>query len=342
MQLEPGPIPQLAPDTKSLEAGQAEFEDLVNSTLADLPGLDDDLGGMMAAFDAFDVPPEFDLIDLQLDTADEGLNEISAIPTAVHVASASDAVDVGQEQIQLTMAEAPAEVWQPTPAPQSNSAGTPTHPGENGPTYMQLENVTRPQDSTFYSGDSYTLTVHIDSGSGNFDFGGKPLSLTRTHNGADAGELPLGNTDIYGRLVFRATWTDADVGDWVFGVDPPGYGTNPQVSVHVNAGPAPGAGGTSGQSLNFTLTNLSSGDASTLHLGDVWRETITGPPNQPVYLRQIKDGVDQGEIFVGSTDANGALSFTGQITAAQVGGYVETVRVGTVNVPTQLTFTVVP
>lgn len=345
MQLAPGPIPQLAPDVQALQPEPAQFAALVNDSLADLPSLDDGLGAMVDELALIDTPAEFGVIDANLDTADAALNDLASYSTSVHVDVAANAIDQAQGNFQLLSDEVPSEVWDPVPAPQASTSGSPTHQGENGPTHLTLDNLTRPGDSSFYSGDSFRLTVQIDSGGGNFDFANKPINLTRTLDGADEPELPIGTTDAFGHLVYSSTFNDSSVGDRTFGVDPPGYGTNPLVSVTVNPGPAPaGPGGTpgGGQALGVTIQNLTTGDTGTFHVLDVWREVITGPANQTVYLDTVKDGNDQGELFVGYTDATGALVIGGTISAAMLGNFVETFRVGTAAVPGQIIFSVVP
>lgn len=339
MRLEPGPIPDLAPDFSSLAPDPPEFQNLANDTLADLPSLDDQLGTLVDSLAEFDAPAEFDVIDVNLDTSDEGLNELSAFSTSVHVDNADSEAQLSQGFIQQLQDDVPGEVWGPVPEPMSSTQGAPSHPGENGPTTLTLKNLTAPGDPNFYSGDSFSLTVQIDSGGGNFDSGGKPISLTRTQNGVSEPELPIGSTDQFGRLVYESTFNDSSIGDRTFGCDPPGYGTNPLVGVTVKPGPRP-AGGTGAGALSATLENLTSGDATTFHPGDIWREIITGAAGQPVYLDQVKNGVDQGELFVGSTDQSGSLLIAGTITAAQLGTYSETFRVGTARVPGSIQFSV--
>ena len=344
MLLAPGPLPQLAPNVSALQPDPPEFEALANDTLADLPQLDDDLGTMTDALALIDVPAEFDVIDQNLDTSDQALVELASYSTSVHVDVADNAVTDAQGNIQLLVNESPQEAWEPVPAPMASTSGTASHPGENGPTHLTIDNTSRPGDTQYYSGDSFRLTVQVDSGGGNFDFANKPISLTRSLNGVDEPELPIGTTDAFGHLVYNSAFDDSSVGDRVFGVDPPGYGTTPQVTITVNPGPAPsgpGAGAGSGQVLSAALQNLSTGDATTFHVLDVWSEKVTGPPGQPVYLRTTKDGVDQGELFIGYTDGTGSLVTGGTINASQLGSYVETFRVAAAAVPDQITFTVV-
>jgi hypothetical protein len=337
MLLEPGPIPPLAPDLSALQPEPAQFQQLTSDVFADLPDLESGLDIILGLFDSFDVPAEFDLIDLQLDTADEGLNELSAFSTSVYVDNADQAVTLAGSDLKLIAGDVPAEAWQPVPAPQFGSAGFGAMPGTNGPTQLILENSTRPGDTTFYAGDIITFNVQVDSGGGNFDFANKAIKLTRQYNGSQFTELDIGGTNDFGGLTYNLTLTSADVGDWVYGVDPPGFGTDPQVSYTVSLG---GPGGAATPTLSATLENLSTGDAALFHPAEIWRETITGAAGQPVFLTQIKNGVDQGELFVGSTDATGALLIAGTISAASIGDYVERFRVGVVNVPTEITFSV--
>ena len=344
MLLEPGPLPQLAPDLSALQPDPAEFQALANDSLVDLPSLDDDLGSMVDALALIDTPPEFDVIDQNLDTSDQAITELEGYSTSVHIDVAENAIADAQGNIQLLVNESPAEAWEPVPDPMASTSGAPSHPGENGPTSLSIDNLARPGDMSFYSGDAFRLTVQVDSGGGNFDFAGKPILLTRSLNGQDEPELPIGTTDSFGHLVYDSTFDDSSIGVRVFGVDPPGYGTNPQVSVTVQPGPAPaGPGGPAGgsQVLSASLQNLSTGDATTLHVLDVWSEQITGPPGQPVYMRTVKDGIDQGELFIGNTDATGSLVTGGTINASQLGSYVESFRVAAATVPDQLTFSIV-
>jgi len=343
MQFEPGPIPLLAPDPATLAPEQPQFQALTADIFTGLDPIEIDLDGALGELAAFDVPGEFDTIDLQTATVDEALLELSAFSTDVHIQSAQDGIDSTAGQFQQAVSAAPADIWQPVPAPLNSTGPTGPFPGVNGPTTIAIQNLTAPGDALWYSGDSFVITIQVDGLGGQYDFANKALQLTRMLNGADIGPLDLGSTDNFGRLVYSSSWNDASIGDRVFGVDPPGYSTNPTLTLTVLPGPRPGSSGPgAGAGLSVTLNNLSTGDSSTLHVNDVWNEVITGTPGQPVYIDQIKDGVDQGELFIGSTDATGSLTIGGTITAAQLGSYTETFRVGSQAVPTQLTFAVVP
>jgi hypothetical protein len=347
----PGPLPSLTPDVSSLQPEQAQFEPLINSTLAELPQVDDDLGALVESLGALELPGELDDIDPALDTADGGLNELEGFVTSLYVANADSAVSLAQGNLLLVAGESPAEIWSPIPDAQSGPGGGPSHPGENGPTQMSIANLTRPGDQTFFSGDQFQIIVQINTGSGNFDFANKPLSLTRSLNGEQQPELPIGSTDQFGRLVYTSVFDPSSVGERVFGLDPPGYGTFPQLLVTVQPSEPVGVGPpppppppppAPGPSLNATLENVTTGDGTLFHVSDVYQQTIYGPLAQPVYMRQVKNGIDQGEILVGYTDQNGRLQWVGTISDQSVADYSESFRVGASAVPVQLHFSVVP
>lgn len=343
MLFEPGPIPQLAPDPSSLAGNPTQFADLAAAELAGLPDLESGLDDALGLLDAFDVPAEFDDTDLALSTVDAGLFDISQIYTDGHITSAQDAVDLATGQFNLATAESPAEIWEPVPAPLFGPAGGGPQPGTNGPTTIEIHNLTAPADSNFYSGDQFEVDIQVSGGGGNYDYANKAIKLTRSLDGVTEAELDIGGTDNFGRLVFRSSFSNSDIGSLVLGVDPSGYGTFPTVTVTVLAGPRPSAGGGGpAQPIAATIVNLGSGDPALFHILDVWRITITGPAGQQVYLAQVKNGLDQGEYFIGATDATGTLVIAGTMQAAQVGDYVETFRIGNVAVPNSLTFSVVP
>lgn len=342
MLLEPGPLPQLAPDLGALAPEAAEFSPLITDALAELPAADDDLAIVVDMLGALDIPAEFDNIDNELDTADEGLNELAGFVTSSYVDNAAAAVELAQGNLNQVSSEGPAELWQPVPDPQAGPGGGPSHAGQTGPTSLTLANLTRPGDPSFYSGDEFSLTVQIDSGGGNFDFQNVTENLTRSLNGQQQSELAIGVTDQFGRLVYRSTFDPSSVGSRVFGLDPAGWGTNPQVSVEVKPGPAPGGPAGSGAgAISVALENLTTGDGANFRPGDIWRYVITGPASQPVYLDQTKDGIDQGEIYIGNTDGTGALVVAGTISAASLGVYSETFRVGTSRFSGSISFVVV-
>lgn len=340
MRFEPGPIPMLAPDLSQLTPGPPEFTDLTTSALADLAGVESDMDAVITALAAFDVPAEFDVIDLSTSTMDQALNELSTFSTGVYLDNADAAIATATDQFQQVAGDAPAEIWEPVPAPQGSTGVGGPMPGVNGPTTLTVDNATRPGDTNFYTGDQFHVHVQIQSGGGNFDFANKALKLSRTKDGLAQPELDIGGTNDFGVLDYVGTWGPNDAGQWVLGVDPVGYGTNNVVTISVQPGPAPGGGGGAAGPPAVTLENLTSGDATTLHAGDTWRITVTGPGDQPVYLDQIKNGIDQGEVFIGSTDATGNLQVAGTIAAAQIGVYTESFRIGTTPAANQLNFTV--
>ena len=341
MEFEPGPIPALAPNVPQLAGEPSQFADLTTAALSDLDGVESDMDTVITALDPFGVPEEFDVIDLDTSTMDEALNELTALPTANFLDTADQAIADATDQFQQVASASPAEIWSAVPPPQFNpSAGGP-QPGTNGPTQLTITNATRPTDTKFYSGDQFHVHILVEGVGGQYDFANKAIKLTRNFNGVDLPELDVGGTNDVGALDYTGTFQAADVGAWLFGVDPPGVGTNPLVNLTVLPGPAPGSpGGPAGPPV-VLFENLSTGDPSTFHVGDTWRMTITGAAGQPVYLDQVKDGVDNGEVFIGSTDATGTLVVAGTISAGQLGSYIETFRVGTTPAGNELVFQVI-
>lgn len=343
MQLEPGPIPQLAPTLPPIVEDQMQFTALTTDIFVDLDSLGVELDVVLGDLAGFDVPPEFDNIDNDLSTVDEALNELGSYQTEGYLDYADQAVTLSTGQFNLVAADVPGEVWNPVPAPQSGGATGGSQPGVQGPTSITIQNLTAPGDPNYYSGDQFEIDVQVTSSGGDFDFANLPINLTRSLNGTAQGELAIGSTDQFGRLVYQSRFDDSSIGARVFGVDPPGYSTNPTVSITVLAGPRPGgaASGPGAGGAAASLDNLTSGDSSTFHVGDVYRFRISGPAGQPVFIDQVKNGADLGETFVGSTDATGQLTFAGTISAASIGAYVETYRVGSVAVPESIQFVVV-
>lgn len=118
------------------------------------------------------------------------------------------------------------------------------------------------------------------------------------------------------------------------------YGGNPN-SVNATSAPVAPAGVTpalfqtplaaaavssSGGTLRFQ--NLTSGNNSSLQVGDKWRITITGAtPNTQVSVTGGRNG-QSSATPMGSTDSGGNFSQSGQITADQVGSWQESWSVG--------------
>jgi hypothetical protein len=96
-----------------------------------------------------------------------------------------------------------------------------------------------------------------------------------------------------------------------------------------------------GAPSSLKFTNLSSGNASTLKVGERWQIQITGAArNAPVSVTGGQNGAHD-TTPMGSSDASGNWSSNGQITADQIGSWSEAWTVGGQPVG-QFSFTVVP
>ena len=108
---------------------------------------------------------------------------------------------------------------------------------------------------------------------------------------------------------------------------------NPVSGVPVYTGPSlVPAGGSNppaqGVPSSLVFTNLTSGNAAVLKVGDRWQIVITGAArNAPVSVTGGQNGAHD-TTPMGSTDSNGAWKSNGQITADQVGSWVEAWTVG--------------
>ncbi len=119
------------------------------------------------------------------------------------------------------------------------------------------------------------------------------------------------------------------------------YGGNPNQAVFVNgtlqnpsgtpaappsALPAGSSAAVQGGSLSFH--NLTSGNSSTLQVGDNWQISISGAtPNTQVSVTGGQGG-QSATTVMGSTDSNGNFSLSGQISSSQVGAWQESWSVG--------------
>jgi len=109
--------------------------------------------------------------------------------------------------------------------------------------------------------------------------------------------------------------------------------------------PGPAAGGSAagggGGALQFSFTNLTSGDNSNFRVGDRWEVRISGAaPNSPV---SVNGGLNGANVLtqMGSTDAAGRFILNGQMEQGQVGNWSEAWRVNN-QIVQSFTFRVLP
>ena len=94
----------------------------------------------------------------------------------------------------------------------------------------------------------------------------------------------------------------------------------------------PAAGG--GVQSGVTITNLTAYGSPNFTLGDQFQVTVTGQPNQDVYVSATLNGVDLGTTLEGNSGNSGVLVITGTIDVASIGVWTQTWTVGLYNVGT--------
>jgi hypothetical protein len=82
------------------------------------------------------------------------------------------------------------------------------------------------------------------------------------------------------------------------------------------------------QSPSARLLNMSRPDAADFQVGDRFEVAITGAPNQPVSVRTTMQGRTNWGPVIGSTDANGRWSVSGQFEKADFGDWREVWTIG--------------
>jgi hypothetical protein len=118
---------------------------------------------------------------------------------------------------------------------------------------------------------------------------------------------------------------------------------NPVSGVPVYTGPSltPASSPASTGAASLKFTNLTSGNASKLAVGDRWQIQITNAArNAPVSVKGGQNGA-QDTTPMGSTDSAGNWTSNGQIEAGQIGSWTEAWTVGGQPVG-NFAFTVVP
>ena len=180
---------------------------------------------------------------------------------------------------------------------------------------VTLTNTSRTNsNSTFYVGDSYSLTL---SGPPN-----QPVTLNYTLNGLGSSGLSEGMTNASGVFTLSGTEPSANIGSWTEQWFVGGVAAAPVLSFSVFALPA-------------VQLSVSPYTGTTFQVGDSYTFTVTGPPSQPVTM--TLNGTNSP---MGSTNAQGTLTIPGTWGAA--GNYTETWYVGGVAATPVLTFSVLP
>jgi hypothetical protein len=213
----------------------------------------------------------------------------------------------------------------------SQVASTAGAPAQTAPTYapeVSLTNLSRPGQPP-QVGD--WLRVSITGGPPN-----ETVTATAVHDGGTS-TSEMGRTDAGGRWSRDVQMSAAEVGHWVEHWRVGNFAASPTLVFDVAKAAVPAA--PTVYTPKAALVNLSR-PGQTPQVGDWLRVSITGgAPNQTVTATAIHDG-STSTTEMGRTDGSGAWSKDVQMTAAEVGHWVEHWRVGNTPATPSLTFDV--
>ncbi len=93
-------------------------------------------------------------------------------------------------------------------------------------------------------------------------------------------------------------------------------------------GSAPSPGGSGSQAtLSLNFNNITTGNRSTLRVGDSWTLVVTGPPNSEV-LAIGGPGGRTDQTVMGHTDSSGIWSTSGRVSSSEIGNWSQEYLVG--------------
>jgi len=90
------------------------------------------------------------------------------------------------------------------------------------------------------------------------------------------------------------------------------------------------------------ILNLDRSRADQFRVGERWLAQAAGPPNAPVTIRTIVNGIEIHPATVGPTDAQGLFALRGQMTAFEIGSWVEIWYLAGIEAVPVLSFEVLP
>jgi hypothetical protein len=186
---------------------------------------------------------------------------------------------------------------------------------------VQMFNITRPGNPNFVVGDTWKVTL---TGAPN-----QPVTAAGTANGVAWGPVNEGQSDGGGNFSATGVFGGASIGNYTETWYIAGGQVGPTLSFKVNAVPT-------AQIANLLHPGWG------LAVGDSWKVTVTGPPNQPVTLSGITNGAPWGPSNQGQTDAGGNFSSTGTLPAGSAGVYLEIWYASGIPANPTLAFTISP
>jgi len=343
MLLAPGPIPTLSAagyDAPPESFGLAAF---VTAQLQPLDDLETGMDGFLdpTVGDPGDLPDDGtgDLLDYSDAIFTQTVNTLGTVPV--------DAIDAAAAQVDEETINAfaitPAEAFEAVPPPQVAAPpdeGTPPAVPYQ-PSDASISNTSRPNSGDFAVGDGYTITVHISPNvGGSGTYAGVAVQANKFVDQESQPGLTLGTTDANGFLAYSGVFGPGDEGAWhlvLYGTAPDGTQIN-LTTLDFNVGQLPA---TPALQVTFFVQELGYDcEECVLHVGYHWTLTVNGPPNQTVAISGTFNGAAYPTNNVGSTDATGAFTLSGQMGPGDVGTWVENYSVGGVDWGRSLNLTV--
>lgn len=345
MQLAPGPIPQLATSWYPTTYDVPDFEQMVTDWWL---GADQ----IIVSLDSW-IPPDLpiddgltgDTIYADLEAADHVNGDNAASINLSGIAVGDKYKANGDAALVAANESIPGEAWQPVSA--TTQYGTVTQAGPTASIAgVALANLSGGDPQSYYVNDQFQLVVRMDMTTGlTSDWFNVHVYAVMTLNGVPQPNLDLGHTDASGSVTHRGQWQSSDIGQWTMYVhaDPTTGGdlVSIQYSWTVSVFGRQPAGATQ-PIVTVQLQNVTSGTLNNNHVNDAWRLTVTGPPNQPVYITAQQNGAAQSETQLGTTDANGNFQLYGQWYSDSSGQWTENYAVGRYPWAGSLVFTVQP
>jgi hypothetical protein len=340
--LDRGPIPTLQASLDSLQPEPPQFAQLASVMLAGAADLEVSVQTFSDAQAAADLPLDFYDASNWMDLAATNAVKWEAEnPNATADNTDHDAGVIG-DNLQFINREAPLEAWQPVPNPDFIPGTSGPFPDIPGPTTISMVNNSRPGFFPFQVGDSYTITVNVQSGQGAFEYQNVDEWLIRFLNGTEVPYIDIGNTDQFGTVKYTGSFTAADVGTWHIYPLPLGAQTSPALDFSVVAAPVIQPPPPPVVTRSVALLNVTRGTPSQFHVGDQFEIVARGAPGETVGVAGIHNGAGApAPVQIGVIDQSGGVNIFGFIDSASIGSWIETYYVGGVRIVPDISFQVV-
>lgn len=345
MQLAPGPLPQLDTSWYPVTFDPPDFEHMVNDWWVAADSIVAEMDSWMAPDLTIDDGLTGDTIYADLDAADHVNGDNAASINLAGIDTGDGMKANGDAALVAAAQSIPGEAF--TPVPASTGYATVTQPAPTAQIAgVALANLSGGDPQIYVAGDQFQLVVRMDTTTGHVaDYFNVHIYAVMTLNGISQPNLELGHTDASGSVTYRGQWQASDVGSWTMHVhaDPTTGGDVVSIPYSWTVSDvyrAPSAG--LRPIVTVQLVNVSSGSLNNNRSGDLFQLTVSGPPNQPVYISGTHDGQTLSEVEIGTTDGSGAYILQATWSDQDIGDWVEYYRVGSYAWRGSLQFTVEP